>query len=144
MKAYLKANKNNQIGTSIVFNLVNNEIQDPNFSWEDNKTEFIYHHEWYDVIEVSCKGQQLVVYALKDGQENELEKELEKIRPSTKSTSRNTQTYIKFSCFEVNNLLFKLSPCAAQYEYNGYNSTRLLNGLSSVNIPPPKPFNLSI
>lgn len=144
MKTYLKANKNNQIGSSFVFDLVNNEIQDPHFSWEDNKAEFIYNHEWYDVIDISYKDQKIIVYALKDGQENELEKQLEKIRPTNKSNARSIQHTIKFSCFEVHQLTLSIQTISSFKEYNCFKQIALLNGLPRINIPPPKNAHLSI
>ena len=143
MKAYLKANKNNQIGTSFTFNLANDEIQDPHFNWEDNKAEFIYNNEWYDVIDISYKGQQIAIYALKDGQENELEKSLEKIRPSSKSASKSIQSAIKFSCFVKKDIVIEVKPFTNHYDYNNYIGKKLLNGLSQVNIPPPKQIDIN-
>ncbi|MEI6265563.1 MAG: hypothetical protein WCP74_10675 [Sphingobacteriia bacterium] len=144
MKAYLKANKNTQIGSWFTFDLVNDDIQDPNFNWEDNKAEFIYNNEWYDVINVSYKGKQIEIYALKDGQENELEKSLEKIRPSSKSATKSIQSAIKFSCFVKKDIVIAVKHFTNHYDYNNYIANKLLPGLSKVNIPPPKQIDIHI
>ncbi|MES2004152.1 MAG: hypothetical protein V4450_06490 [Bacteroidota bacterium] len=83
------------LGEQFSFTQNGNAINDPYFEWEEVNTEFRYHGELYDVVRIHYNKGQVDISALKDGKENELNKQLSAL-DIHKQDKQKTFSVLKF------------------------------------------------
>jgi len=76
MKAWLSDHKNAALGDRFCFTVFNDAVSDPSFSWEEEGEEFSYHGEMYDVVSLHYENDKLIINALKDGKETQIDQQL--------------------------------------------------------------------
>lgn len=97
MKAYLSQHNDSSYGSYLSFNIQNNTITDNDFKWEEEGEEFRYKGELYDVVSVKKSNSTITICCLKDGNENNLEKQVNSIHKNNNSkTSSSALSLLKF------------------------------------------------
>lgn len=140
MKAFLKQNKSSQFGTRFEFTINNNQVTDPKFSWEEEGEEFRYQHELYDIVSLEKKQGKLIVVCLKDKDENQLEKQLDEIHKSNKSTnSKTAQNSIKFfSVFYLEKINNHFLPSVDTKAIIAFKGASIRTIYCNIQLPPPR------
>ena len=139
MKAYLKKHTNSKYGTTIQLNTSNNQIVDPNFSWEEEGAEFRYHDLLYDVVSIEHFVGSVTICCIKDNSENQLEQQLNDIQKTQKNKQDKSILQIKYFsnfCFQ-NVYKFVLYPIASNKQHF-YITNSYLSRFIQILTPPPK------
>ncbi len=140
MRAYLQTHEDTRYVTYLSFPLVQNEIKDPAFQWEETGKEFSYQGEMYDVISVKTSNDSFHICAIKDDRENELEKQIASIR-HTKNDSGSNPVFslLKFfSAFDIADtaIVFPVTKCFTDHIAKPYDD--LISSGTEIHSPPPR------
>ncbi len=140
MKAYLKKNKTSSFGNRFEFTLIENQVTDTQFSWEEENEEFRYRQELYDVVSIEKKAEKLVIICLKDNEENQLEKQLNQIHQLNKSApSKSMQNSSKFfSVFYLEKQQKLIIACSIKDNLFSQSSSCLVETFFDIIQPPPR------
>ncbi len=109
MRQWLSSHKRSELGDRFSFVQNGNCITDPAFEWEEINSEFRYHGELYDVIQIRYDQNKVHIVALKDGKENELDKQLAALNAHRHGKQKAGSVLKFFSVFvscEVSSLVF--------------------------------------
>ena len=141
MNSYLSVHPDSEYGSNFIFLAQDGNIKDPSFVWKENGKEFTYQGDWYDVVSLKKKGDSLQICCIKDGKENNLEKQFSRIHQTTNSgTTGKMVSMIKiFSLFYFpdNNKETAIA-FQRQITYLKTINESLLNADSRVISPPPR------
>jgi len=139
MKAYLKQHKSSKYGTVIQIKTNNGQINDTNFSWEDEGTEFRYHNLLYDVVSIDHQAGMVTICCLLDNSENQLEQQINDIhKTENKQTNKSNLSIKYFSNFCIvksNNI--QLYP-PKSLVYNLFPNNKISNYSTEIICPPPQ------
>lgn len=140
MKAYLKKNQVSKYGTRFEFSLENGNIQDDNFSWEEEGEEFRYHQELYDVVTIEREANKIRLICIKDNSENQLENQINEIHKIDKTgNSKNVLNNIKFFSVFYLEKQEKLPIVEKEMkEENAFCSSSLLTTFIDIPLLPPR------
>jgi len=140
MKTYLQHTDNSAYGTHLCFSLTNGHVMDPAFVWEEENAEFRYRNEWYDVISVKIADGKVLICCLKDGNENEIEKQWNELHHKNKDSSSSVPlSLLKFNSsllafYEMQHRTYYLQTCT----YCLQHTSIFLNNIPEIQTPPPR------
>jgi hypothetical protein len=138
MRQWLSTHKRSELGDRFSFVQSGNNITDPAFEWEETNSEFRYHGELYDVIQIRYDKDKVHIIALKDGKENELDKQLSALDAHRQGKQRTGSVFKFFSVFvscEGNRLIF---PENASQDKIPAGIAQLASLTTSIALPPPR------
>ena len=140
MRAYLKTHTDTHFGTHRSFKLINGAVTDPAFEWEDDKHEFRYKGELYDVVTVQNVCDSIQIWAFKDTRENNLEKQLSDIHHRNHTDSPGSHaSFVKFfSAFCIIYTEFAFVQRETPRNQAGDLHEYFLKGEHKVSTPPPR------
>ncbi|MBU3743718.1 MAG: hypothetical protein FGM61_04110 [Sediminibacterium sp.] len=75
------------LGETFVFSVSETGITDPEFSWEEVGSEFLYKGNWYDVISMRHEQKNCIIQAVKDGEDTQLAAAWNSLHHNPNSTS---------------------------------------------------------
>jgi len=113
---------------------------DPAFVWEEENAEFRYRNEWYDVISVKIADGKVLICCLKDGNENEIEKQWNELHHKNKDSSSSVPlSLLKFNSsllafYEMQHRTYYLQTCT----YCLQHTSIFLNNIPEIQTPPPR------
>ena len=140
MRHYLQNHTDDRYGTYFSFRLSQAKVNDPYFQWEEENQEFRYQGEFYDIVTIHRNGDSLHICALKDGRENELEKQLQDIyKSNTNNKPQSAALAIKFFsvfCYSAGTPTFLLTSKAVNHTNRP--DEKLLSEQSDNHTPPPR------
>jgi hypothetical protein len=144
MKVYLAKNDSSNFGTRFTFSVSHEKISDTRFNWEEENEEFRYDHDLYDVISLKKSGDSIRIYALKDSNENNFEKQWNEVHHKNRDASSAIATsFVKLFC--AFHYMSGKPLCPSQDLQPDYlilpNKVYCITQ-ADVNTPPPK-FNLA-
>lgn len=85
------------LGETFIFSCSEASITDPDFSWEEEGTEFLYRGNWYDVFSLRLENEKCIIQALKDGEDTQLAATWHNLhQPTTDSSPLHNGTLAKF------------------------------------------------
>lgn len=99
MRQWLSTHKRSELGDRFSFVQNGDNITDPGFEWEETNSEFRYHGELYDVIQIRYDKERVHIIALKDGKENELDKQLSALDAHRRGKQKAGSVFKFFSVF---------------------------------------------
>ena len=140
MKIYLQHTDNSAYGNHLCFSLTNGQITDPAFAWEEENTEFRYRNEWYDVISIKKTGGKILICCLKDGNENEIEKQWNELHHKNKDASSTVPVSLLKFCsslqafYDMQPRICYLLTCKHGLSYTSF----FLNNIPEIQTPPPR------
>jgi hypothetical protein len=141
MKYYLQHSDNTAYGTHLCLSLTDGRIMDPAFAWEEENTEFRYRNEWYDVISVKKTAGKILICCLKDGNENEIEKQWNELHHKNKDASSSLQLSLLKFCSSLQ-AFYEMQPRICDPFLAAYCitcTTFFLNNIKEIHTPPPRP-----
>ena len=140
MRTYLKTHADKQYGTYLSFQLTNGAVTDPSFEWEDDKHEFRYKGQLYDVVTVQNICDSIQIWAFKDTRENDLEKQVADIHHRNHTdTPGSHASFVKFfSAFCIMHTEFAFSLRETPSNQVGDFNEDFLKGEQEVSTPPPR------
>jgi len=140
MRAYLQTHNDSRYGTYLNFALVENEIKDPSFEWEETDEEFSYQGEKYDVVSLKVSKDSIRICALKDDRENELDKQMAVIRHTTNDKGSDpVLSLVKFfSAFDITNSNIVFSPVTLINDFPVTPVHEHLYAGTEIHSPPPR------
>ncbi len=140
MRAYLQTHKDTRFGTYLDLALVNNEVTDPSFEWEETNQEFRYKGEMYDVVSVQKLQTSIHICALKDDRENDLEKQISSIRHTNNENGSNPVLSLMkfFSAFDITESAIVFSPIKKGLRYFSWPCHDLISVGTDIHSPPPR------
>lgn len=139
MKAYLKQHKSSKYGTVIQLKTNNGQINDTNFSWEDDGTEFRYHDLLYDVVTIDHQAGMVTICCLLDNSENQLEQQINDIHKIENKQKTNNSISIKYFsnfCILKSNTVQFYPP--GNFLFNLFPQNKISNYSSKIICPPPQ------
>lgn len=138
MRQWLSTHKRSELGNRFSFVQNGDHIADPAFKWEETNSEFRYQGELYDVIEISYDKGRVNIIALKDGKENELDKQLSALDAHRQGKQKSGSVFKFFSVFVScdGNQLFL--PENAGENKIAAGVSRLVYQTFSIALPPPR------
>ena len=139
MKAYLKQHQSSKYGTTIQLKTYNGQINDVNFSWEEEGTEFRYHDLLYDVVTIDHQAGMVTICCLLDNSENQLEQQINDIhKTENKQTNKSGLSIKYFSnfCILKSSSIQFYSP--KNFLYNLFPQNKISNYSSKIICPPPQ------
>jgi len=139
MKAYLKQHKSSKYGTVIQLKTNSGQINDTNFSWEDDGTEFRYHDLLYDVVTIDHQAGMVSICCLLDNSENQLEQQINDIhKTENKQTNKSGLSIKYFSNFCIlKSSTIQFYP-PENFLYNLFPQNKISNYSSKIICPPPQ------
>jgi hypothetical protein len=138
MRQWVSSHKRSELGDRFSFVQNGDTISDPAFEWEETNTEFRYHGELYDVIQIRYDKDKVHIIALKDGKENELDKQLSALDAHRQGKQKAGSVFKFFSVFvsfEGNRLIF---PENANQNKIPAGIAQLASLATSIALPPPR------
>ena len=140
MRAYLQSHNDTRFGTYLDLALVNNEVNDPSFEWEETNEEFRYKGEMYDVVSMQRSKNSIHLCALKDVRENDLEKQLSSIRHSNNGNGSNTMLALMkfFSAFDISESTIDFTSIKNDTRYFSGPYHDLISAGTEIHSPPPR------
>lgn len=139
MRTYLKQHSGSAYGEHLSFHLVKGMITDPSFTWEENKEEFRYKGEWYDVVMVHHSADSISITAIKDDRENNLARQVTEIHRTQHTNSGPAVSLLKFfSPFYIPAASCNIFLPLTQINYGVVTAMRFLPADREVHTPPPR------
>jgi beta-xylosidase len=99
MKAYLTTHSDAALGTRFSFIRTGSSIADPAFSWEEEGEEFLYNGALYDVVTIRHTADSVIIHAICDDKENQLEQQLAAVRAAGGLQHKNPHAIKAFPVF---------------------------------------------
>lgn len=127
--------------TKMSFPLINGEVVDSDFFWEEKGDEFTYMGRWFDVLTSNVRDGKIDFLVVEDGKDDQLETAWTQINSTGQNSSQHKNCIIKFfSLFVADHLSIESPVYQEAHDLLTFISARILPMSLEVPEQPPASF----